>query len=226
MAAKRKPRKKRPGKAPKTGRSPSHGKPGSGPERLPLPAVSPGRLVLRLLLWAVPVTLVWIAVTPAYNIFLVHSAENLLHLFESPDATDLVQENRHDVGVLRRDFPPERSRVSGFRVTDLHFPSILMGALFLAVPVPWRQRLANLGWASLISVFFHILLAALWVQFFYATQLGSWSVEHYGPAAREFWGMAKHTADLPIKLALPLVLWAFFYLRVLLPPSSASQPVR
>lgn len=187
----------------------------------PTVEVSPGRLVLRLLIWAAPVTLVWIAITPAYNIFLVHAGENLLHLFESPDVTDLVREDIHAAGVLRRDFPAERSRASGFRITDLHFPLILTGALFLAVPVPWRQRLANLGWALLISVFFHILLAVLWVQFVYATQLGDWSIEHYGPAARELWGMAKHLADLPLKLALPLGLWAFFYLRILLPKRAA-----
>lgn len=198
----------------------AHGgsKAGAGaPDRAPIPEISPGRLIARLLLWILPVTLVWLLVTPAYNIFLVHAAENLLHVFESPDVTDLVREDSHQAGVLRRDFPAERRRVAGIRVTDLHFPWILMGALFLAVPVPWRERLANLGWASLVSVFFHILLAVLWVQFFYATQLGDWSLEHYGAVSREFWGMAKHLADLPIKLALPLGLWAFFYLRILLP---------
>lgn len=193
----------------------------SGPERAARSVgapISPRRFLLRLVLWAVPVILVWLAISPAYNIFLVTAGENLLHLFESPDITDLVREDAHTVGVLRRDFPPERNRVSGFRVTDLHFPLILMGALFLAVPgVPWKDRLSHLGWASLVSVFFHILLVVLWVQFLYATQLGDWSLENYGPVSREIWGMAKHMADLPIKLALPLALWAFFYLERLRP---------
>lgn len=191
------------------------------PSTAPGLRISPRRFLLRLVLWAVPVILLWLAITPAYNIFLVTAGENLLHLFENPDITDLVRQDAHTVGVLRRDFPPERSRVSGFRVTDLHFPLILMGALFLAVPaVSWKDRLSHLGWASLISVFFHILLAVLWVQFVYATQLGDWSLEHYGPVSREVWGMAKHMADLPIKLALPLALWAFFYLDRLLPRRS------
>jgi len=83
--------------------------------------------------------------------------------------------------------------------------------------VPWRQRWANLGWALLVAVFFHLLLVLLWVKFTYATQLGAWSLAHYGPLARNFWGLGKHLLDLPVKLALPLVLWAAFYLRRLLP---------
>jgi len=169
-------------------------------------------------LWAVPVILIWVLITPAYNVFLVRAGENLLHLLESPDVTDLIRRDAHTAIVLRRDFSPESNQVSGFRVTDLHFPLILMGTLFLAVPgVPWRQRLAHLGWALLISVFFHLLLVVLWVKFAYATQLGDWSLANYSPVAREAWGMAKHLADLPIKLALPLALWAYFYLGLLLP---------
>ena len=62
------------------------------------------------------------------------------------------------------------------------------------------------------------------MKFFYATQLGQWSTEHYGPFARNFWGMGKHLLDLPVKLALPLVLWCGFYLRDLLGrPASEEQ---
>ena len=78
--------------------------------------------------------------------------------------------------------------------------------------MPWRERLANLGWAVLIAVFFHLLLLFFFVKFVYATQLGAWSLAHYGAFARNFFGLGKHLLDLPFKLALPLVLWAAFYI--------------
>ncbi len=61
--------------------------------------------------------------------------------------------------------------------------------------------------AALLATFFNLLLVLLWVKFLYATQLGPWSLEHYSPFARNAWGLAKHLADLPLKLALPLLLW-------------------
>jgi hypothetical protein len=54
------------------------------------------------------------------------------------------------------------------------------------------------------------------VKFVYATQLGDWSMSHYGAFARNFWGLGKHLMDLPFKLALPLVLWAAFYFEPLM----------
>ncbi|MEZ5313188.1 MAG: hypothetical protein R2862_05780 [Thermoanaerobaculia bacterium] len=50
------------------------------------------------------------------------------------------------------------------------------------------RRWENLGWASLISIFFHILLLFFFVKFVYATQLGSWSGQHYGSFGQNFWG--------------------------------------
>ena len=207
-----------------TASKPTASKPsGSGDSKGPARPVSAGRLVRNLLLWLLPVALVWMALTPSYNLFLTTAGENLLHLLESPDVTDLVTTESHFATVLRRDFTAERSAVHRVRVTDVHFPLVLLGALFLAVPgISWRRRLENLGWALLISVFFHISLVVLHVKFAYATQLGAWSLEHYGPLAREVWGMAKHLADLPLKLAWPLVLWTAFYLRLLLPARASS----
>lgn len=179
------------------------------------------RFLRRLLLWLLPVVAVWVFVTPFYNVFLVTAGENLSHLAESPNVTELSRRDVHRVVVERKDHPRAITGPLGFRVTDLHFPLVLLGALFLAVDVPWRQRLENLGWAILISIFFHIALVFLWVKFLYATQMGSLSMELYGPLAREFWGMAKHLADLPVKLALPLALWAAFYLRRLLPAAES-----
>ena len=162
----------------------------------------------------IPVATVWLVATPVYNRFLLGSAENLVRLTESPSVTNLLRKDDHFAYVQRRDFPPAKSLVHSFRVTDVHFHLLMLGILFLAVPrVTWRRRLENLGWAVLITVFFDIFLIFFYVKFTYATQLGAWSLAHYGPFARNFWGLGKHLLDLPFKFSLPFLLWAGFYVR-------------
>jgi hypothetical protein len=172
-----------------------------------------GRLVRNALLWLIPVWAVWTLSTPFYNLFLLTATENLLQLTESPNVTELLPKGRHDAYVQRRDFPPVKSLVHAFRVTDLHFHLVLLGALFLAVPgIPWRKRLENLGYAVLVTVFFDLFLCFFVVKGAYATRLGAWSLAHYGPFARNAYGLTRHLLDLPFKLGLPLLLWAGFYL--------------
>lgn len=177
-----------------------------------------GLLFIRnALLWLLPVAGLWIVATPLYNSFLLRSAENIAHLTESPDVTDLLRKDTHFAFVSRRDFPPAKSLVHSFRVTDAHFHLVLLGAIFLAVPgVPWKKKLENLAWALLITAFFDILLVFSYVKFAYTTQLGAWSMANYGPFARNFWGLFKHLMDLPFKLSLPFLLWAVFYVGTLL----------
>jgi|ERR687895_1937335 hypothetical protein len=172
--------------------------------------------IRNCLLWLLPSALLWVLATPFYNQFLLVSAENFVHLIESPDVTDLVRRGAHFAFVSRRDFPPSRSLVHSFRVTDVHFHLVMLMALFLAVPrIPWRRRMENLGWALLITVFFDIVLVFFLVEFAYTTRLGAWSLDHYGAFARNFWGLGKHLLDLPFKFSLPFLLWAGFYLREL-----------
>jgi hypothetical protein len=181
-------------------------------------------LIRNVLLLLIPVWLVWMLLTPVYNRFLLVSARNLLRLTESPNVTDLPRRDTHFAYVQRLDFPPTKSLVHSFRVTDVHFHFVLLGALFLAVPgIPWRERLSNFGWACLITVFFDIFLLFFYVKFVYATQLGDWSLAHYGPFARNFWGLGKHLLDLPFKLALPLLLWSGFYVKPMLESGSEAR---
>jgi hypothetical protein len=180
-----------------------------------------GRFALGVALWLIPVAFVWALLTPSYNLFLTTSAENLVRLFERPRATRLLQHDEHHFIVTRTDVPAARSRFGSVRITDVHFPLVMLGAFFLAVPgIPWRKRLENLGWAGLISICFHIVSLLFWVQFIYATQNQAWSAEHYAPWQMNFWGLGKHLLDLPFKFAMPLLLWAAFYLRELLPASA------
>lgn len=176
------------------------------------------RFVRNVVLWLVPVAIVWLLITPTYNRFLTRSAENLVRLTERPKVTRLQIRKTHYFVVTRTDLPAARGSQGSVRITDTHFPLIMLAAFFLAVPgIGWRQRLENLGWATLAAVFFHIVSLLFWVKFIYATQLGAWSAEHYSTFQQNFWGLGKHLIDLPFKFALPLGLWAAFYIRFLLP---------
>jgi hypothetical protein len=178
--------------------------------------MSPAALLRNVLLWLVPAWAAWALVTPFYNRFLLRNAGHLLHLTERPDRTVLYPHpgSRHDAYVARLDFPPARRLVRAIRVTDVHFHLVLTAALFLAVPrVPWRERLANLGWAALATAGFDVVLLAVQVKSIYATQLGAWSLAHHGAWARNVYGLAGHLLGLPLKLGFPFALWAGFYLR-------------
>lgn len=196
----------------------------SGPRpKTPREATGPldlRRFVLRVLLFLLPVIAVWLIALPLYNRFLTVSTENLVRLFEHPAATRLATRGIHHFMISH----DEVGHVGSVRVTDVHFPWLMLAAFFLAVPgVPLRRRLGDLGWASLATVFFHWLSLLFWVKFFYATQLGDWSAAHYGAVRANFWGLGKHLLDLPFKFAWPLGLWCAFYLRLLLPAPSRTR---
>ncbi len=197
--------------------------PSPAPQKANSQQTWPLRFTRGLLIWIVPIAAVWIFATPIYNRFLTKAAENLVRLTESPSVTRLQGSETHFFLITRSDMPMPRGYLAKVRVTDTHFTLIMLAAFFLAVPgVPMRKRLEPLGWAVLISVCFHILSLFLWVKFMYATQLGAWSMEHYGAFARNFWGMSKHLADLPFKFGLPVLLWAFFFLGEMLPKKPAK----
>ena len=141
-------------------------------------------LIRNTLLWMVPVAVAWWLATPVYNRVLLRSAGAILDLCEHPAVTDLPAKGDHDAYVVRRDFPPAHSLVYPFRVSDVHFHLLLLGALFLAVPgIPWRERLGNLAVAVLITFAYDVLLVLFIVESAYATHLGAWSLAHYGAFA-------------------------------------------
>jgi hypothetical protein len=177
------------------------------------PRLAPGRFALRVLAWSLPAALLWLLLTPFYNLFLVHAAERLVRLGERPSITQLELSRGHHAVITRSDTRAGGRLPYSFRITDVHFPLVLLLALLLAVPdLPGRERLSQLGYGLLLMAVFHVVDVLFWVKFAYATQLGDWSLRHYGPWARNFWGMGKHLLDLPVKLALPLLIWCWFHL--------------
>jgi hypothetical protein len=193
------------------------------------------RFLRDVAIWLVPSVLLWIAITPFYNRFLRESAETVVRLGERPAVTHLYpapkSESRprqevHYLVITRDDYrAPAKGFLYSVRTTDLHFPMVYLWAIFMAVPgVPWTTRLARAGWATLIQIFFHLVLLVFWVKFAYATQLGEWSEAHYGAFGQTFWGLGKHLLDLPFKFGLPLILWAGFYYEWLVGRGQAEAP--
>lgn len=174
------------------------------------------RLARNLAFTAPIAMLLWLLVSPFLSLFVAKAAERLTRLAERPAVTRIELSQGEDALISRADTRAGGRLPYGVRVTDIHFPLVLLIAIFLATPdVPAGERFANLGYALLVILFFFIVDLFFWVKFAYATQLGAWSAAHYGPFARNFWGLGKHVLDLPVKLALPFALWAAFYLRQL-----------
>jgi hypothetical protein len=192
----------------------------NGEPRRPAEAPHRGRWTLRLarnLAFTAPLAMVgWMLLSPFLSLFLSRAAERLTRLGERPAVTRIELSQGEDAIISRADTRAHGRLPYGVRVTDIHFPLVLLVAIFLATPdAPTAQRFANLGYALLITLCFEVIDLFFWVKFVYATQLGDWSLAHYGPFARNFWGLGKHVLDLPVKLALPFALWAAFYLREL-----------
>ena len=171
------------------------------------------RLARNALLWILPVTVLWLVMTPWYNRFLAATGEAVLHLGESTDASRLYVRDTHVLRIVRTDIGGGQNALKESRLTDAHFDWILLGVLFLATPgEPPGRRLRALAISAVALAALHVLLVVFYVESTYALQLGDWSARHYGALARNFWGLGWHLLDLPFKFGLPLALWATFHL--------------
>jgi len=199
-----------------TRRKPQHPAPRGNGESRPQRRGWALRLARNLAFTAPIAMVLWLLVSPFLSLFISKAAERLTRLGERSSVTRIELSQGEDALISRGDTRAGGRLPYSVRVTDIHFPLVLLIAIFLATPdVAAGERFANLGYALLIIMFFFIVDLFFWVKFAYATQLGAWSAAHYGPFARNFWGLGKHVLDLPVKLALPFALWAAFYLRQL-----------
>jgi hypothetical protein len=173
-----------------------------------LTATNLRRFVLRLFAALPVVVLLWAAASPLYNRILAGLGEPLVRLFESPNRTTLYVRGYEQLMITRSDYGGGQGYLAEVRLPDLHFTWILFAALALATPgVEWAERGRRILFGAGLFVIFHLLLLFLRVEAVYATELGDWSLARYGRFAREAIGLAKHVADLPVKLALPFALW-------------------
>ncbi len=159
----------------------------------------PAGLLAGMLLWLV-------LLRPALDVGVSWLAEVLIRAFEYPRVTRLVVDH-HRVEVRRADFR-STSGIPSIPLTEIHFNTIVLLALYLALPGPFRRRNLErlfMAWATLyvtqsLNLLFH-------VKTLYALGLGRWSELHYSPFARNLWAFLQYFTDLPGRFSFPFLLW-------------------
>ncbi len=163
----------------------------------------------RLPLTLIVAMLVWLALRPVLDTAVTSFAQLLIRSFEYPRVTRLVVEN-HRAEVHRSDFRTD-SGIPAIPLTEKHFNTIVMLALFLALPQPFSRRQLErlfMGWCILyltqtMNVVFH-------VKCLYALSLGEWSLQNYSDFARDFYGFWRYFTDLPGRFSFPFLIWLGF----------------
>lgn len=168
----------------------------------------------RSFLKRLPVTLVvamvvWLILRPVLDTSVAAFAQLLVRSFEYPRVTRLVVDD-HGAEVHRTDFRTD-SGIPAIPLTEKHFNTIVLLALYLALPKPLSRRQLErlfMGWCILFltqatNVFFH-------VKCLYALSLGEWSLQHYSDLARDFYGFWRYFTDLPGRFSFPFLIWLGF----------------
>lgn len=169
----------------------------------------------RAFLRRLPLTLivgmtVWLLLRPAIDVAVSGLAQTLIRAFEHPRVTRLVVVDDHRVEARRADFRSDSS-VIAFPLTEVHFNTIVMLALYLALPRPFSRRQLErlfMGWCVLyllqsMNLLFH-------VKTLYAMGLGEWSRQVYSDFARSFFGFWRYFTDLPGRFSFPFLIWLGF----------------
>jgi hypothetical protein len=165
-----------------------------------------GGAALRALAGFLAGLFVWFAFAAPYERTLAIAAELVVHGLERPAATTLRSLDG-EIRVDRADFPSSSAR-PGLPAADIHFNFVLLAALFALSPHPLRARPFGRFWiAAALLWAIHVAAVVFQVESVYATSLGPWSVEHYGPVARNFWAAGFHFYQIAGRFAAPFVLW-------------------
>lgn len=163
----------------------------------------------RLPLTLVVAMLVWLALRPVLDTAVSGFTQLLIRSFEYPRVTRLVVED-HRAAVHRSDFRTD-SGIPAIPLTEKHFNTLVLLALYLALPNPFSRRQLErlfMGWCILylsqtMNLFFH-------VKCLYALSLGEWSVQNYSNFQRDFYGFWRYFTDLPGRFSFPFLIWLGF----------------
>lgn len=163
----------------------------------------------RLPIAAIGALVLWALLRPALDGAVCGFAELLIRAYEYPKVTRLMAVE-HRAEVRRADLRTD-SAIPTVALTSIHFNTIVLLALYLALPRPWSsQQLQRLlmGWSLLylsqaLNLLFH-------VKFLYASGFGDWSTQHYSDIARNVYGYLQYFTDLPGRFALPFAIWLGF----------------
>lgn len=165
--------------------------------------------LLRLPLTMVAAMVLWLLLRQVLDHAVTGFAELALRAFEHPRVTRLLVE-AHAVKIARIDLLAG-SAVPSFPLTQVHFNTIVLLALFFALPRPFSRRQLErllMGWTVLYVI--QTLNLVLHVKMTYATMLGPWSAQHYSDFARNFYGFWQYFTDLPGRFASPFLIWLGF----------------
>ena len=163
----------------------------------------------RLPIALVAAMAVWLLARPALDAAVTGIAEVLVRAYEYPRVTRLVVDD-HRVQVRRSDFRTG-SKIPTLPLTEVHFNTIVLLALSLALARPFARRQLErlvMGWSVLLlsqalNLVFH-------VKTLYALGLGEWSHAHYSDLARNLYGFGQYFTDLPGRFSFPFLIWLAF----------------
>jgi len=163
----------------------------------------------RLPLTLIAAVAIWLALRPAIDTVVAGFAQTLIRSFEYPRVTRLVVED-HRVQMRRTDLRTD-SKVPSVSMNEITFNTIVLLALYLALPNPFSKRQLErlfMGWCVLcltqsINLLFH-------VKTMYAMGLGEWSQHHYSDFARNVFGFGRYFTDLPGRFSFPFLIWLGF----------------
>ena len=169
---------------------------------------------LRSFLVRLPLTMIvgmvlWLLLRPLLDHAVAGLAEVVVRAFEHPKVTRLLVE-AHVVNIARTDLLAG-SAIPSFPLTQVHFNTIVLLALFLALPRPFsRRQLERLLMGGTLLFALQTLNLILHVKMTYATMLGAWSTQHYSGFARNFYGFWQYFTDLPARFSAPFLIWLGF----------------
>ncbi len=163
----------------------------------------------RLPLTLVLAMVAWLLLRPVLDTAISGFAQLLTRSFEYPRVTRLVVGDHH-AEVYRSDFRTD-SGIPAIPLTEKHFNTIVLLALFMALPRPFSRRQLErlfMGWCILyltqtMNMFFH-------VKCLYALSLGEWSLQNYSDFSRDFYGFWRYFTDLPGRFSFPFLIWLGF----------------
>jgi hypothetical protein len=167
------------------------------------------RFLVRLPIVLALVMLGWYLARPVLDSAITGLAEVLVRAFEYPRVTTLVSVD-HFAQVQRSDFR-SNSVIPAISLTENHFNTIVLLALYLSLPKPFSRRQLErlfMGWCILyLTQVFNLVLH---VKCIYAFNLGEWSDAMYSGLARNVFGYLRYFTDLPGRFSFPFLIWLGF----------------
>jgi hypothetical protein len=178
------------------------------PQTEPAPETA-GAFLRRLPIALALSMLLWFLLRPGLDVGVSWLSETLTRAFEYPKATRLeVVDHRAQV---RRSDLHAKSGIPAIPLTEIHFNTIVLLALYLSLRRPLSRRQLErllMGWSLLfvsqsLNLLFHL-------KIIYSMQLGEWSLRVYSDLDRNVYGFLRYFTDLPGRFSFPFLIWVGF----------------